>query len=124
MNIKGYCIRTDEGPSLLVLTKSQGRAKSLASMSNTYEGYDFTELRVKREPDIDKYSEKFGEVVLEDSPEASRIMWNLGWYTFDDMGESCSACSRYEWEGIPESQTEYINEEPFCQECKEHETAR
>ncbi len=57
--LKAYtvCDKWNDAGSIIVWAESSGKAKSQSLYNDIFDGYEFTDLRVCREPDFDKYAE-------------------------------------------------------------------
>jgi hypothetical protein len=105
--------------SVLVITTTASKAKSMALGTHCLEDIEWIDLRATRSPEADYLGELMGEKVLDDCGEATqRAMWALGWFKLDEGYEACESCNRYPWDGIPESQLEETEEGPVCAECR------
>lgn len=118
--LRAFVVSADHSDgSVIVFAKKRSRAKSLASKADCFCDFEFTELRCRREPDIDKYAEKFGEVAITGySRNEQELMRDLGWFELDGGG-CCDECGMHEWSGIPESMLEEVKDEgEICAECR------
>jgi hypothetical protein len=105
--------------SVLVITSTASKAKSMALGIHCFEDIEWVDLRATRSPEADYLVETMGEKILDDSSEATqRAMWTLGWYKIDESYESCESCDRYPWDNVPESQLEETEDGPVCAECR------
>lgn len=81
--------------SIVVFAESAGKARAVALQSDAFEDYEFTEIRVKRCPQLDK---------------CYRGLPEMDWYNMDDRiamvryadyccdyGEDCEECPAKEW---------------------------
>ena len=80
-----------EGYSTVVFAESASKAKMIALYSDACEDARFTDLRVKRLPEMDKHYRGYSEVDW-DNPEDRKALVALGWSCLEPETWQCAAC--------------------------------
>lgn len=105
--MKAYCATNDEGWGFIVYAETTNKAKSYLVNSNDFNEYGefaYTDIRVRREPKMDKYYRGKAELDWDNAEDRIALVKELGWYCVDETFafsncETCPAkefCDRYE----------------------------
>lgn len=72
--LKAYivCDKWNEAGAIIIWAETSGKAKAKALYDDIFDNYEYTELRVKRAPDFDKYAESKKVPIQE--------LLNMSWY--------------------------------------------
>ena len=104
-----------EHTGVIVFAETVSEAKTVARGVDPMWEYEWTDLRVKRLPELDG---KLSEPGVVDWFENTRIYYEAGWWPEQGAPE-CDHCGRYEYEGIPESHVEeLVDHGCLCVMCR------
>lgn len=109
-----WAVTNDGGAGLLVWATTRGKAKSLAKHSAWFDGCDWTDILVNREPKADGLRDTPCAMSEEPTVEDQKLMRSLGWNEIEGSEETCLRCGLYEWHELPESR---IGEKGICAGC-------
>lgn len=85
---------------MIVFAVTRGRARSRAFYMDEFEGAEWTELRVVRAPEFDKYwsSDHLDKAYMDWYDAEDRIaLVKAGWSCMEPIPEDCTRCPAAEW---------------------------
>ncbi len=106
--------------SVIVFAENVTEAKKLSKHCEWFEDCEWTDLRVKREMELDALAAERGRITLDGRGEVeARIMRGLGWHELEGCAEECEKCGLYQWESIHESYLTDTEDGYICRKCSD-----
>lgn len=89
--MKAYIITGDDGYSIVVFAESRGKAASIAKSDEYFCDYDFTEIKPRREHNLDKYCRGVCKMDWYD-PQDRIALCKEGWSCLEPEERECQNC--------------------------------
>ena len=115
--LKAFRVSSDHAEvSVIVFAATVGRAKSMALRELEFDGFEFTELKARREKKADAFATREQALTMY-TPVEQKIYQSIGWHEFE--ANYCDGCGEYEFSLLPETK---LNEYDLCATCMRMET--